>query len=109
MATICAIRLGTSDMKGVLRAEWDGEDWTYENLPKPKTYEDVLWELEQMEAEMEFDKTEAMIFSKLAGERPPYNHRHMSWVAKSIMEHHVERGLGIIVLPMSNDDLLLVT
>ena len=109
MAVVCAMRLGSSDAKGVLRAEWDGEGWSYENLPKPEAYEEVLWELEQMEARLEFGKTQAMIFRKLTGVDPPYNHRHMSWVTNSIMDLHVERGLGIIVLPISNDDLLLLT
>ena len=109
MAAICAIRLGTSDAKGVLRAEWDGEEWTDENLPRPEEHEEVLWELMQDEARLEFGKTQALVFRKLAGEVPPYNHGLMSWVTKSIMDLHVERGLGIIVLPMSNDDLLLLT
>lgn len=109
MAALAAIRLGTSDTKGAVRAEFDGEEWSYENLPKPTTQEEVLWELIQDEAHLEFGKTQAMIFAKFAGVDAPYNHRHWSWINKAIMELHVERGLGIIVLPMSNDDLLLVT
>lgn len=109
MAAIAAIRLGTSDEKGVLRAEWDGEEWTYENLPRPEAHEEVLWELTQDLAHLEFGKTQAMIFAKFVGVEPPYNHRHWAWINKEIMELHVERGLGIIVLPISNDDLLLLT
>ena len=89
MAAICAMRLGSSDVQRAVRAEWDGEEWTYEILPKPEAYEEVLWELEQIEAESEFGKTQAMVFRDLAGEDPPYNHRLMSWVTKSIMDRHV--------------------
>ena len=109
MATIAAIRIDTENTEAVSRAEWDGENWTLEDLPKPSGMSAMLWEVKQMKARLEFRHSQVTIQDKLMTERAPYNMRYHHWVAKSIMEHHVERGLGKIVLPMSKNDLLRLT
>ena len=109
MAAIAAIRIDTGDTKAVFRAEWDGEDWTFKDLPKPSKMSAMLWKVNQMEAQLEFRHSKVTIHDKLMTERPPYNMRFMPWVAKSIMEHHVERGLGKIIQPVSKDRLLRLT
>lgn len=109
MAAIAAIRIDTEDTKAVSQAEWDGKDWTFKNLSKPSEMSKMLWEVKQMKATLEFRHSQVTIQDKLMTERAPYNMRYMHWVAKSIMEHHVERGLGKITQPMSKDHLLRLT
>lgn len=113
MAAICAMQIGTEDTKDVFRVEWDGEDWIYKDMSKPaemgEMLGEMLWEVLQMESKLEFQKSETTIQAKLLTERPPYNMRYNHWVAKSIMEHHVERGLGKVVLPIAKEDLLILT
>ena len=109
MAAICAMQIGTEDTKGVYRVEWDGKDWAFKELPKPSGMSTMLWEVKQMKTHLEFRHSQVTIQDKLMTERAPYNMRYAPWVAKSIMEHHVERGLGRIIRPISKNDLLRLT
>lgn len=109
MAAIAVIRIGSVKTKGLFRAEFDGENWTYEELPKPEGLQDTIWQLNKIEARAEFKITQADVYLKLLGEDPPYNMDLLPWAAKLVMDQHVERGLGLIVQPISKDDLLILT
>ena len=108
MAAVAVIRIGTEDIKGVWRVEWDGEDWSYQNLSKPKDVEDVFWTLGKMEARISFEKTQIEVLEKLFEMDAPYPMDRDQWIAKSIMDEHVKKELGIIVLPISDDYLFIL-
>ena len=58
-----------------------------------------------MLARSDFEITPLEVIGKLFTERAPYPMDHYQWMAKSIMDAHVEKKLGMIVLPMSEDYL----
>lgn len=108
MAVAAAMRIGTEDIKGVWRVEWDGEDWSYTLLEKPKDVSDLLWRADKMLARTDFEITQLEVIKELFAEQAPYPMDHRQWMAKSIMDAHVKKKLGMIVLPMSDDYLFIL-
>ena len=108
MAAVAAMRIGTKEWPGLLRVEWDGEHWSFTELAKPKDIRDINWVLEKMEARPLFERTHIEMLRDLFDEDAPYPMDYDQWVAKSIMDKHVEKKLGMIVLPMSEDWLFIL-
>ncbi len=108
MAAVAVIRIGTEDVKGVWRVEWDGENWNYQALSKTKDVSDMMWELEQMEARTSFEATQIEVLRDQFGENAPYPMDRDQWIAQTIMNEHVKKKLGMIVLPIPDDYLFIL-
>lgn len=108
MAAVAIIRIGTKDWPGLWRVVWDGEEWKHHELPKPRGLYDAMWQLEKILARTLFEETQHEIFKKMLDQEAPYPMDDFQYTILKVLERHVERGLGFIVMPMSEDYLFIL-
>jgi len=107
--TLASIHIGTPENAHLVNAVWNGKQWSFQDLRRPKKLDSQIWETEKRASIGDFLVTSLDTVSELVdAESSPFPLDPVQNAAAATMINHENKGLGKIVKEIPEDILYML-